>query len=142
MLPLEKIVIDALKNSIEANALNSLSAQLNEKYFIQRMYSGRINSIIFYEKNESHKILNARFDDALFKVRLGVDGKKENAHIVFFDGYISSIEFKNSKKHYRGKEIKVISVTHGRSDKSHAAAIDRLEHGSKAKSMGSDSIDF
>ncbi len=130
---LEKRVLEAVKNYIEKDDSNLLEAQLGQKFFIQRMNSSRVNSVFFYGNDESNRILGNRFDDILFKVRLTVGGKKETAHVTFFEGYIHSIEFKKPKKYYQGKNIKVGSVSPGESDRSHASAIDRLEHGGDAQ---------
>lgn len=126
--PIEALVLDAVKKNVEDSVLFLLEKQLSQKYFIQRMNSSRVNTIIFYNKDEAYKINDSQFEDLLFKVELIIDKKKQNAHITFFEGYISTIEFKKVKSFYDGKTIDIAGVRLGKLDMSHASAIDRVEH--------------
>jgi len=128
LTPLEKLILNAVKSVLTKDALKLLNAQLSQKYFVQRINDCRINSIFFYDKNENYKIPG---DDLLFRVEIEINKRKQDVHVTFFDGYITNIEFKKGKKFYHGEKVKVCDVTIGNSDKSHALAIDRLEHGRK-----------
>jgi len=127
--PIEVVMLDAVKKNLGHNISSLLETQLHQKFFIQRMNNSRVNTVIFYNKNEAYKIKDDQFQDLLLKVELIINKKKQHAHVTFFEGYISTIEFKKPKSFYHGKTIEVGDVKLGKSDMSHASAIDRTEHG-------------
>jgi hypothetical protein len=122
----ERLVLEAAIASLPDIIQSRLRAQFNQKLFVQRSHR-QISRPRFYSKplesNElPHKIL---------KVEIDVGGKKESAHVEFFQGRVDSIQFKHSGNFYSGKALKVIGVKAGNLKVSHAAAIDRCEHGSQ-----------
>ncbi|MBX3446183.1 MAG: hypothetical protein KF765_05475 [Parvibaculaceae bacterium] len=62
-------------------------------------------------------------------VQIDVEGVKQVAQVEFFQRRIDSVQFKRPAKFYAGKAPKVTGVRFDKLGRSHAAAIDRLEHG-------------
>jgi hypothetical protein len=71
------------------------------------------------------------YSKKLIEVQLDVEGAKEVAHVEFFRGRVDTIQFKRPGAYYAGKKLKVMGVRPGKVALSHAAAIDRLEHGTE-----------
>jgi hypothetical protein len=71
------------------------------------------------------------YSQKLIEVQLDVEGAKEVAHVEFFRGRVDSIQFKRPAAYYAGKNLKVMGVRPGKLARSHAAAIDRREHGTE-----------
>jgi hypothetical protein len=106
--------------------------QLQQKYFVERT-NKRINVLRYYAPAEALRIKSPDFSDLLLKVQLIVDGKKEFAHVTFYNGYLFSIEFKKAGRSYANRTLAVAAVTPGRPRDSYTRAIDRLEHGRDAE---------
>ena len=69
------------------------------------------------------------YSEKLIEVQVDIEGAKEVAHVEFFRGRVDSIQFEQSSAYYAGKKMKVMGARPGALALSHAAAIDRREHG-------------
>ncbi len=125
----EKIILNAVISKLSENHRKLVEQQLKEKFFIERIPDGRINVFRFYQPKPDLKIEDEEFDDLLFKVYIIVNGKKQISHVVFYRGYLFSIEMKKPGKFYRGEDLAIEKVLKGKSSQSYTEAIDRLEHG-------------
>ena len=124
----EKIIIDAVVQSIESNVRSLIYKQLSLPLFVERS-NPRIIALHLKDWPDELRITAPQFSDALYKVRLSVSGKRETANITFFNGFISTIETKNHWKTYQGKTLEILKVEESFSNQSMAIAIDRQEHG-------------
>lgn len=127
----ERIVLEAAISSLDEAIQIPLHAQLKQRMFIQRSHAQIIHPHFYsswYIPNRN-AIEDGDLSHKLVVVQIDVAGKKQNAHVEFFRGRIDSIQLKQPGKYYLGKEIKVKDVKPGNPSLSHAAAIDRLEHG-------------
>lgn len=68
----------------------------------------------------AHKVIDVQID---------VEGMKQVANVEFFRGRVDIITFKRPAAYYAGKTLKVVGVQPGKLGRTHAAALDRLEHG-------------
>ncbi|MDF3127210.1 hypothetical protein [Rheinheimera sp. 1928-s] len=131
--PHERLVLEAAIANFPDDMQKQLRAQLNQKIFVQRSHRQisrpRFYSPFYVPNKEMYA--NDEFLHTLVSVKIDVEGERENAHIEFFRGRIDSIQFKYSGTFYRGKAVKVLGVKSGKPGLSHAAAIDRAEHGSQ-----------
>lgn len=125
----EKIILNAVISKLSENHRKLVEQQLKEKFFIERIPDGRINVFRFYRPKPDLKIEDAEFDDLLFKVHIIINGKKQISHVVFYRGYLFSIEMKKPGKFYKGEDLAIEKVLKGKSSQSYTEAIDRLEHG-------------
>ncbi|WP_345552421.1 hypothetical protein [Microbulbifer aestuariivivens] len=125
----EKLIIDEVVKSLGDEQRDQICRQLSQPFFVQRMHGGRVNTICFYHEDEKHRVHGNQFEDSMIKVDFTADGKKQRAHVVFYKGFINKVEFKKEGGFYRSKTIKVCSISCGDPEKSHSAALDRLEHG-------------
>jgi hypothetical protein len=128
----EKIVLDAAIATLSIDIKEELCTQLNQRVFVQRSHR-QISRPRFYSTANANQKLNENSElwHKLLIVELDIGGKKERAHIEFYRGRVDSIQFKHPGKFYNGKAVKVLSVKAGNPSLSHAAAIDRREHGSQ-----------
>lgn len=129
--PHERIVIEAAIASLPDHIQMLLRSQLKQIMFIQRSHRQisrpRFYST-FYIRNQK-TIEDDEFFQKLINIQIDVDGERQNAQVEFFQGRIDSIQFKQPAKLYVGKAVKVMGVKPGKRSLSHAAAIDRCEHG-------------
>lgn len=128
MKPFEKAIVDAVVQSLPDEAQKLSLSQLSVLQFVERS-NPRIIGLHLKDWPERLKITERPFDDGLFKVRIEVDGKRETANVLYYNGFISAIETKNHRKFYRGKTVCVAKVEAGNPKLSKALAIDRQEHG-------------
>jgi hypothetical protein len=129
--PHERMVIDAAINLLPENAQLFFRKQLSVKTFVQRTPK-QICRPRFYVKTyqrDRGAFEDGEFLDKIIDVRLDVDGRKEIAYVDFFKGHIDSIQFRHPPGYYTGKNVMVIGVKLGNVGRTHANAIDRLEHG-------------
>lgn len=129
--PHERIVLEAAVASLPNDKQIILRTQLGQKMFVQRSH-GQICRPRFYSAFYVRNKKTTEDDDLSNKViniQISVDGENQNAQVEFFQGRIDSIQFKRPSKFYIGKEVKVIGVKLGNTSLTHAAAIDRCEHG-------------
>lgn len=133
--PHERIVLEAAITSFPDNVQKLIRTEMKQKMFIQRS-NRQISRPRFYSTFyiTNHKIIEDKeFSHKIVDIQICVDGEKQNAQVEFFEGRIDSIQFKKPGKFYVGKTIKVVGVKSGNVNLSHAAAIDRREHGRKEK---------
>ncbi len=127
----EKIALEAAIETLPNHARTLFRSQLKGSVFVQRSLK-QIGLPRFYSKNYD---LDERFinEENLFhhviNVQYLIEGKKETANVEFYKGRIESVQFKRPPKYYAGKVITVIGVKPGKVGRTHADAIDRLEHG-------------
>ena len=129
MQPYEKTVVDAVICSFSESIRSLLRAQLEQKYFVERIPAGRINVLRFRNIDSGLRIQDPEFSDLLVNAQIVVDGKMQTAHVTFYKGYIFSIEFKKPGSFYAGKKVTVLDITPGKPNQTYTRAIDRLEHG-------------
>ena len=127
--PYERTIVDAVIDSFSQSIQALLLAQLQQKYFVERIPAGRINVFRFYNPDGALKIQDAKFSDLLMNVQIDVDGEEQVAHATFYKGYIFSIEFKKPGRYYSGKKVTVRDVRPGKPNQTYTRAIDRFEHG-------------
>jgi hypothetical protein len=126
---LHQAVIDKLLTFLDAEKSSKIRTQLEQKYFMQFIPDGRINTFFFDNLPNNLLIDDSAFQDCLFKVEVFVDGRKQHAHVTFVKGRIFSVEFKKPHKFFVGKYIKIGSVSPGRPNDTFTAIIDRAAHG-------------
>ena len=131
--PHERMVIEAVIDTLPEHAQVLLRAQLKETTFVRRAPK-QICRPRFYtapylqdrravEDGEyAHKVIDVPFD---------VDGANQVANVEFFRGRVDSIQFKQPAAHYLDKTLRVTGIRPGNPIRTHAAAIDRREHGAK-----------
>jgi hypothetical protein len=127
--PLHQQVIDKLLAYLDHGQSDKIRSQLEQKYFMQFIPEGRINTFFFNNLPDTLLISHPGFQDGLFKIEVFVDGRKQHAQITFYKGRIFSVEFKKPHKFFTGKDIEIGSVTSGQPKNTFTAAIDRAEHG-------------
>jgi hypothetical protein len=129
----ERVVIEAVTDSLPAEAQALLRSQLGGIKFVQRSHK-QISRPRFYAAPyllDRRPVANAEHSEMVVEVQLEVDGVSEVAHVEFYSGRVDSIQFKRPSKYYAGKNLRVMGVRPGRPARTHAAAIDRREHGTK-----------
>lgn len=129
--PRERIVIDAMIDVLPEDAKGLLRSQLNETMFVQRTHK-QISRPRFYRVpylRDLRVIEDTDYSQKIIDVQVDVDGVNEVVNVEFFQGRIDSIQFKRPASYYVGKRLKVTGTKLGKSNLSHAAAIDRGEHG-------------
>jgi hypothetical protein len=129
----ERVVAEAAIRSFPEDIQRLQSAQLQQRYFVERIPKGRINVLRYYSPDEALRIEDPRFSDMLVVVRVAVDGREQNAHITFSEGYLFSIEFRKEAAFYAGRSLEIRDVKIGNRAQSYTRAIDRLEHGSDSE---------
>ena len=129
LLPHEQIVLDAGLTLLSEQDKNSVSRQLEQQFFFDRMTEGRINVFRFYDANPSLKLSDPDFLDKSIRVNIKVDGRKLKSNVTFYKGYIWSVEFTKPKGFFQGKPVAILSVEEGKPGSSFTQVIDRYEHG-------------
>lgn len=127
--PLHQQVIEALVAYLDAEKGSKIKLQLEQQYFMQFIPEGRINTFFFRKLPNHLLILDPAFQDCLFKIEVFVDGRKHYAQVTFAKGRIWSIEFKKPHKFFKGKNVRVGLVKHGKSKDTFTTVIDRAAHG-------------
>jgi hypothetical protein len=117
--------IDFLPNEVASFCRN----QIDSRFRIDRS-NPRMNVIAVGQFPSALKIPLPSFEDALFRVRLTVNGRRETANVTFYKGFVFSVETKQYRKFYKDKEVEVTDVAEGKPKQSITRAIDRREHGS------------
>lgn len=106
-----------------------LKEQLSQPFVQHWWNEGRINPIFHYLIDPDSLLEGEEYQDTLFRVAMVVDGRKQNANVVFGKGRIYSVELPKPIKFYKGKNIEFGAVTRDNMRQSMTRAIDRLEHG-------------
>lgn len=129
--PIQQQLLDAYLSALEPGIRVLLEQQLAQPFFMQFWHKGRISPFFFenFRLPKEIRLPIEEFEDRLDKIEMFVDGRKQNAHIVFVSGRIHRIEFKKPFKFYEGKAIRFGKVTLGNSKQSVAVMIDRQAHG-------------
>ena len=127
--PLHQAVINRLLTCLDSSTSSKIRSQLEQKYFMQFIPEGRINTFFFKNLSDDLLISDPAFQDCLFKVEVFADGRKQRAQVTFYKGRIFSVEFKKPHKFFVGKDIKIGSVTLGKPKDTFTAVIDRAAHG-------------
>jgi hypothetical protein len=122
-------IIQAVLLCFEPNLAQCVRAQLEHRYFLSWMSSGRINVFFFYRPGCLPLLPCPEFTDYLFKVQLKIDGRRYRAQVTFYEGRIFSVEFKKPRKFFLGKEYSIGEVTRGEPKDTFTRTIDRAEHG-------------
>lgn len=131
--PHEEIVIEAAIDILPRRSQALLRSQLKETMFIQRSHK-QISRPRFYSglyRPDRRALEDADYADTIIDVQLDVEGIHETAQVEFFRGRVDSIQFKRPAAHYAGKKLTVLGARRGTLARSHAAAIDRREHGTE-----------
>ncbi len=131
LIPLQQQVLDTLLPELEPEVRTLVEVQLTQPYYMQFWHEGRISPIYFkhFRLPRELRIPDPEFADRLYKVEMFVDGRKQQAHVVFVDGRIHRFEFKKPFKFYEGKDIRFGKVTLGKPKQTYTGALNRLEHG-------------
>jgi hypothetical protein len=124
----EQAVVDAVLAQLPTAIRTLVLAQIEQAFFIERS-SNRISILRFYEPGGRLALADPGFQDRLVKVQMEIDGRKQNAHVTFYKGYIFAVEFKKPRRFYAGKHIVICGVSQGKPGDSYTRSIDRLEHG-------------
>ena len=127
--PLHQMVIDHLLSLLNPDLSETVRLQLQQRYFVQFIPDGRVNSIYFNNLPRHLVISDSDFSNALYKIEMYVDGIKQQVIITFSTGQIFTIEFRKDSNFYKGKKIRFGAITRGSPNQSYAGVIDRLEHG-------------
>lgn len=130
---LEQLVAKAAICSFAEEIQGLLEAQIQQRYFVERMSKGRINVLRFYSPDRRLTVQDPRFADMLVVVRIAIDGREQDAHVVFLRGYLFSIEFRDKAAFYANRAVEVRSVRIGNPKKTYTRSIDRVEHGSEGE---------
>lgn len=127
----ERTVLDAVVATLPEPAQRLLQSQLSGRMMVTRV-AGRIATPRFYGPpylRDDRRIDGEDFDEKIVDVFVTVDGVAQTAHVVFLAGKLESVQFKRPVADYAGKDLLVISTRPGKWHLTHAAALDRLEHG-------------
>lgn len=112
---IESLVMNAAVRSLPEHIQSLIGAQLQHGYILDRTSNGRVCVFRFFSLDRRLKIDDQRFTDMTVVVTLEVDGKEQNAHIRFREGYAFCLEFSNATNFYRGRSICVNHVSARRS---------------------------
>ncbi|MGR3503201.1 hypothetical protein [Pseudaestuariivita sp.] len=126
--PHEEAFIEAVLQELSEDVANVVRRQLARKDFVERS-NPRINVLSPFDLNDVEKIDSSEFDDALYNVRFRMDGKRQTAHVTFYERRLFSVETKLPGKSYIGKTISVEKVERGMARDTMTKEIDRSEHG-------------
>lgn len=124
----EKLVVESAIDTLDSETQQTLRGQLSSPFFVERT-NNRINVIRFYKTEMPASIENPNFDDAAINVKTKADGEVSYANVIFYKGFIFSIETRRPGKWYRNKTYEILSVKPENPSMSLTNAIDRLEHG-------------
>jgi hypothetical protein len=131
--PHERVVIEAAIDLLPQQSRELLRAQLKETTFVQRSHR-QICRPRFYSAPyipDRRAIEDVESSDRIIDVHLVVEGVNEVAHVEFYRGRVDSIQFKRPAAYYADKRLRAVGTRPGRQGRSHAAAIDRREHGAQ-----------
>lgn len=131
--PHERVVIEAVIDTLPEHAQVLLRFQLNGTTFVQRSHK-QICRPRFYTApylQDRRAIEDGQYSHKVVDVQFDVDGVNQVANVEFFRGRVDSIQFKRPAAHYVGKSLRVTGTRPGKPTRTHAAAIDRREHGSE-----------
>ena len=131
--PHERIVIEAAIDILPAHFQVLLRSQLKETTFVQRSHK-QICRPRFYTApylQDRRAVEDVEYSEKIIDVQLDVEGVNEVVQVEFFRGRVDSIQFKRPAAYYADKRLRVIGTRPGKLARSHAAAIDRREHGTK-----------
>ncbi|MGQ0443294.1 MAG: hypothetical protein ACT4OH_07625 [Methylophilaceae bacterium] len=120
----EALVLEAAISTFPEHLQRQLRSQLGERIFVIRA-----NRHVSHLRISAPSIEGQELQHSLLIVNLGIEGKREAAHVEFYRGRINTVQFRHRAKVYAGKAIQVLDVKPGNPNLSHAAALDRLEHG-------------
>jgi hypothetical protein len=129
--PHERAVIEAVIDILPEPSQGLLRAQLNETTFVQRSHQ-QICRPRFYTTpylRDRRTVEGGEYSEKVVDVQVEVDGVSEVAQVEFLGGRVDSIQFKRPAVYYAGKRLRMIGTRPGKPSRSHAAAIDRCEHG-------------
>jgi hypothetical protein len=131
--PHERVVIEAVIDTLPEHAQALLHSQLNGTTFVQRSHK-QISRPRFYTApylRDRRAIEGGEYSHEVIDVLVDVDGVNEVAQVEFFRERVDSIQFKRPAAYYVGKRLRVTGTRPGKPTRSHAAAIDRREHGTE-----------
>lgn len=131
--PHERVVIEAVIDTLPEHAQALLHSQLNGTMFVQRSHK-QISRPRFYTApylQDRRAIEGGEYSHKVIDVLVDVDGVNEVAQVEFFRGRVDSIQFKRPAAYYVGKRLRVTGTRPGKPTRSHAAAVDRREHGAE-----------
>ena len=131
--PHERAVIDAVIDTLPERSQVLLRSQVSGIKFVQRSHK-QICRPRFYTApylQDRRAIEGGEYSEMVVDVQLDVDGVSEVAQVEFFGGRVDSIQFKRPAAYYVGKGLRVTGTRPGKPSRSHAAAIDRREHGTE-----------
>ena len=126
-------MIEAVIDTLPEHFQVLLRSQLNETTFVQRSHK-QICRPRFYTApylQDRRAVEGGEYSKKVVDVQVDVDGVNEVAQVEFFEGRVDSIQFKRPAAYYVGKRLRVTSTRPGKPTRSHAAAIDRREHGTE-----------
>lgn len=129
--PHERIVIEAVVDTLPEPSQGLLRSQLKQTLFVQRSHK-QICRLRFYTApylQDRRAVEGEEYSTKVIDVQIDVEGRSEVAQVEFFGGRVDSIQFKRPAAHYVGKSLRVTGTRLGKASRSHAAAIDRHEHG-------------
>ncbi|WP_421700990.1 hypothetical protein [Aliiroseovarius sp.] len=126
--PYEAQMVWAVLEVLPAETSQLVQAQLAGRFFVDRS-NPRIHSLHFDRRDARLAVADEGFDDALFKLSMRVDGKRQTGRVTYYKGYLFSVETPKPEKTYRDAEIEILSVTRASPKASLAHIVDRLEHG-------------
>lgn len=129
--PHERVAIEAAVDCLPEQAQALLRSQLAGTMFVQRSHK-QISRPRFYTEPycpDRRAIEDPEYSDKMIDVQIDVEGVKQMIHVDFLRARVDTIQFKRPAKFYVGKNLKVMGVRPGKRGRTHAEAIDRLEHG-------------
>ncbi len=129
--PHERAVIEAVIDTLPEHSQVVFRSQLNGTIFVQRSHK-QISWPRFYTAPYLRDMRAIEVKENALKVvdvQLDVDGVKQVANVEFFEGRVDTIQFRRPAAYYVGKRLSVTGTQPGKSNRTHGAAIDRLEHG-------------
>jgi hypothetical protein len=129
--PHERAVIEAVIDTLPEPSQVLLRSQLSETTFVQRSHKlicrPRFYTAPYLQDRRAVEV--GEYSEKVVDVQVDVDGVSEVAQVEFFWGRVDSIQFKRPAVYYIGKGLRVTGTRPGKPSRSHAAAIDRREHG-------------
>ena len=129
--PIQQQLLNVFVPTLEPNIQLVVERQLKESFYMQFWHGGRISPFFFRDPKlpPELRLPDPAFADRLYKIEMFVDGRKQHAHVTFYQGRIFSLEFKKPFKFYKGKDVRFGAVTLGKPKQTLTNAIDRREHG-------------
>ncbi len=121
-------MIEAVLDVLQPAISQTTRTQLQTRFFVDRV-NERIHTLHFDRREDHLTITDAGFDDALFKVSMRVNGKRQTGRVTFYEGYIFSVETPKPEKLYRDADIEILKIERASPKASLTYVVDRLEHG-------------